>query len=74
MIVSFTNQRLPNMEGYIWYHNEFFGGVKEDYEAFCRANKDTKFIMKYFAASTKQLHEIANNLNNSNVARELKHA
>ncbi|RED92653.1 hypothetical protein [Marinoscillum furvescens] len=62
------------MEGYIWYNKEFFGGKKEDYEAFCMAHEDTKFIMKYFATSTKQLSEIANNLNNSNVARELKHA
>lgn len=55
------------MEGYIWFHQQFFGGSKDEFEEYCSKHEEARLVMRYFAQSKGQLEKIAENLNNSNL-------
>lgn len=58
--------------GLIWFYEIFHSGNQDDFEAFCSMHEDVKLVMSYYATSPRELQNIANNLNNSNILATAK--
>ncbi|WP_421872426.1 hypothetical protein [Marinoscillum sp.] len=56
-----------DIQGVIWFDQEFQGGLMEDFEAYTMVNKEPSLSMYLYVSSPKQIAEIARTLNNSNL-------